>query len=323
MQTLSPSAGPSATLRADAAAHRAARRRRVVGDAVMGYAFVAPAAILFVLFQGYPIVRGLMIAFSDYRFLIPDHQPFNGLTNWFEMWRDATFWAALNRSFEYTGLYVVGLLFFGLLGSVLISSFQGQKEASVYRVIAYMPVVLPIAVALLLWRQLLNNQFGYVNHLLKDILGLPAPNWLGDAAWIVPTLVIAAVWKQMGQTILLFLIGIYGINRELYEAAAIDGAGAWRRFLSVTLPLLRPSFVLVLVLSAGVLGTAEESLIFFPNENGPRNAAQLVGRYGYDVAFKLGDMRWGYAAAMGLTVGIISMVASAIVFRVLRGERPD
>src|SRR5438477_286917 len=84
------------------------------------------------------------------------------------------FWVALNRSFEYTGLYVVGLLFFGLLGSVLISSFQGQKEASVYRVIAYMPVVLPIAVALLLWRQLLNNQFGYVNHLLKDVLGLPA-----------------------------------------------------------------------------------------------------------------------------------------------------
>src|SRR6266536_5267790 len=241
MQTLSPGASPTASLRANDAALRAARRRRIFGDALMGYAFVAPAVGLFILFQGYPIIRGLMIAFSDYRFLIPDHQPFNGLNNWFEMWRDATFWAALNRSFEYTGLYVVGLLFFGLLGSVLISSFQGQKEASVYRVIAYMPVVLPIAVALLLWRQLLNNQFGYVNHLLKDILGLPAPNWLGDAAWIVPTLVIAAVWKQMGQTILLFLIGIYGINRELYEAAAIDGAGAWRRFLSVTLPLLRPS----------------------------------------------------------------------------------
>ena len=323
MQTLSPSAAPSARVSADAAAHRAARRRRVVGDAVMGYAFVAPAVILFVLFQGYPIVRGLMIAFSDYRFLIPDHQPFNGLSNWYEMWRDATFWAAISRSFQYTGLYVVLLLLFGLVGSVLIGSIQNQKEAGVYRVIAYMPVVLPIAVALLLWRQLLNNQFGYVNHLLKDILGLPAPNWLGDATWVIPTLVIAAVWKQVGQTILLFLIGIYGINRELYEAAAIDGAGAWRRLLSVTLPLLRPSFVLVLVLSAGVLGTAEESLIFLPNENGPRAAAQLIGRYSYDVAFKLGDMRWGYAAAMSLTVGIISMLASAIIFRLLRSERLD
>ena len=220
-------------------------------------------------------------------------------------------------------MYVVGLVLLGLLGAVLIGSFQSQKEASVYRVIAYLPVVLPIAVALLLWRQLLNNQFGYVNHLLRDVLGLPAPNWLGDATWVIPTLVIAAVWKQVGQTILLFLIGIYGINREMYEAAAIDGASALRKFIHITLPLLRPSFVLVLVLSAGVLGTAEESLIFFPNENGPRAAAQIVGRYSYDVAFKLGDMRWGYAAAMSLTVGLISMLASAIVFRVLRGERPE
>lgn len=319
MQTLSPSAGSSAALKSGGAA----RRRRVSGDALMGYAFIAPAVGLYLLFQGYPIVRGLMIAFSDYRFLIPNHQPFNGLTNWYEMWRDATFWASMSRSFQYTGYYMVGLLILGLLGAVLISSIHSQKEAGVYRVIAYMPVVLPIAVALLLWRQLLNNQFGYVNHLLRDILGLPAPNWLGDAAWVVPTLAIAAVWKQMGQTILLFLIGIYGINRELYEAAAIDGAGAWRRFTSITLPLLRPSFVLVLVLSAGVLGTAEESLIFFPNENGPRAAAQIVGRYSYDIAFKLGDMRWGYAAAISLTVGIISMVVSAIVFRVLRSERPD
>src|SRR3954468_6823961 len=266
MQTLSPSAAPSATARADAAGHRASRRRRVMSDALMGYVFVGPAVILFMLFQGYPIVRGLIIAFSDYRFLIPDHQPFNGVSNYTEIWRDATFWSSLNRSLQYTGLYVVGLVLLGLIGAVLIASIRSQKEASVYRVIAYMPVVLPIAVALLLWRQLLNNQFGYVNHLLRDILGLPAPNWLGDAAWIIPTLVIAAVWKQVGQTIMLFLIGLYGINRELYEAAAIDGAGAWRRFLSVTLPLLRPSFVLVLVLSAGVLGSAEESLIFFPNE---------------------------------------------------------
>jgi ABC-type sugar transport system permease subunit len=89
------------------------------------------------------------------------------------------------------------------------------------------------------------------------------------------------------------------------------------------LPLLRPTFVLVLVLSAGVLGTVEESLIFFATEYGPANAALLVGRYSYDVAFRLGDMRWGYAAAMSLTVGLISMLLSAAVFRTLRGERLD
>ena len=141
MQTLSPSAGSSGTLKAKPSAHRPARRWRVTGDALMGYAFIAPAVGLYLLFQGYPIVRGLMIAFSDYRFLIPDHQPFNGINNWYEMWRDATFLASMSRAFQYTGYYMVGLLLLGLLGAVLISSFQSQKEASVYRVIAYMPVV--------------------------------------------------------------------------------------------------------------------------------------------------------------------------------------
>src|SRR5207245_8073042 len=188
---------------------------------------------------------------------------------------------------------------------------------------AYLPRVLTIAVALLLWRQLLNNQFGYVNYLVRDVLGLPAPNWLGDASWIIPTLAIASIWKHVGQPILLFLIGIYGINSELYEAASIDGAGRWQQLWSITLPLLRPTLVLVFVLSAGILGTVEESLVFFPTDYGSRNAALLIGRYAYDTAFRLGDMRWGYAAAMNLTVGVISMLVSTVVFRRLRGERMD
>jgi len=90
MQSLSPSAERSGGHKVDAA-HRATRRRRLIGDAAMGYAFIAPAVGLYLLFQGYPIVRGLIIAVSDYRFLIPDHQPFNGFNNWYEMWKDATY----------------------------------------------------------------------------------------------------------------------------------------------------------------------------------------------------------------------------------------
>ncbi|HEY3110122.1 MAG TPA: sugar ABC transporter permease, partial [Chloroflexota bacterium] len=267
--------------------------------------------------------RGLTIAFSDYRYLVPNWQPFNGLQNWAQMASDGTFWASLGRSAYFTALYVPAIFVVGLVAAVLISRYQDPLEASVYRVIAYMPVVLPIAVALLLWRQLLNSQFGYVNHLLRDVLGLPAPNWLGDAQWIIPTLAIASIWKHVGQPILLFLIGIYGINSELYEAAQIDGAGRWQLLRSITLPLLRPTLVLVFVLSAGVLGTVEESLVFFPSDYGSRNAALLIGRYAYDTAFRLGDMRWGYAAAINLTVGVISMLLSTVVFRLLRGDRAD
>jgi multiple sugar transport system permease protein len=248
-----------------------------------------------------------MIAFSDYRFLIPDHQPFNGLNNWYEMWRDATFWASISRAFQYTGYYVVGLVLLGLLGAVLISSFQRQKEASVYRVIAYMPVVLPIAVALLLWRQLLNNQFGYVNHVLRDILGLPAPNWLGDAVWVVPTLAIAAVWKQMGQTILLFLIGIYGINRELYEAAAIDGAGGWKRFRHITLPLLTP--IIAVVMTFSVLFTFTDfQLIYVITRGGPLNATHLMATLAFQRAINGGALGEGAAIAITMVPFLLACI---------------
>lgn len=287
----------------------------------MAYLFILPGLTLYALFQGYPIVRGLVIAFSDYRYLVPNWAPFNGLDNWVQMANDGTFWASLGRSAYFTLLYMPSIVVIGLVAALLISRYQHPVEASVYRVIAYLPVVLPIAVALLLWRQLLNSQFGYVNYLLRDVGGLPAPNWLNDAQWVIPTLAIASVWKHVGQPVLLFLIGLYGINSELYEAAQIDGAGRLQLLWSITLPLLRPTLILVFVLSAGVLGTVEESLVFFPTDYGSQNAALLVGRYAYDTAFRLGDMRWGYAAAINLTIGVISMLFSALVFRMLRGDR--
>jgi multiple sugar transport system permease protein len=293
--------------------------------AAMGYLFILPALALYITFSAYPLVRGLTIAFSDYRFLIPNHQPFNGLDNFIEMFNDPMFWESFYRSLYYTAIYTPLNIGLALLIALLISKVVNPLEAALYRVISYLPVVLPIAVALLLWRQLLNPQFGYANYFLRDWLGIAnPPAWLADPNWVIPTLAISAVWKNVGQNILLFLIGLYNINRELYEAASIDGAGSWQQFLHITLPLLRPTFVIILVLAAGIIGTAEESLIMFGRTSaGPENAGMLIGRYSYDIAFYLGDMRWGYAAAINLTMGIISMIMAAVIFRLLRTEQAE
>jgi ABC-type sugar transport system permease subunit len=293
------------------------------GAATLGYLFILPAVALYLTFSAYPLVRGLMIAFSDYRFLLPDHQPFNGVANFVEMSNDPLFWESFQRSLVYTVIYTPLNIGLGLLIAVLIARIVRPGEAAIYRVIAYLPVVLPIAVALLLWKQLLHPQFGYLNYFLHEIIGIAnPPAWLADPAWVVPTMAVAAVWKQVGQNILLFLIGLYNINNELYEAAAIDGANPWRQFRYITLPLLRPTFTVVLVLAAGIIGTAEESLILYGRTAaGPENAAMLAGRYAYDIAFLIGDMRWGYAAAINLTMGVISMLMAAIVFRLFRSER--
>ncbi|MCL4858332.1 MAG: sugar ABC transporter permease [Caldilineaceae bacterium] len=295
------------------------------GDALLGYLFILPALALYITFSAYPLIRGVAISFSDYRYLIPDHQPFNGLANFREMLGDRVFWEAFGRSVYYTALYTPLNIGLGLLVAVLISRVFSPWEASVYRVISYLPVVLPIAVALLLWKQLLHPQFGYLNYFLREFVGIAKPPaWLADPNWVIPTMAVAAAWKNVGQNILLFLIGLYNINNELYEAAAIDGANAWRQFRHITLPLLRPIFTLVLVLAAGVLGTAEESLILFGRtQAGPQNAGMLVGRYSYDIAFYLGDMRWGYAAAINLTMGVISMLMAVVVFKLLRSGRTE
>ena len=127
----------------------------------------------------------------------------------------------------------------------------------------------------------------------------------------------------MGTNVLLLLVGLYNINQELYEAAAIDGAGWWRRLFHITIPLLRPTFTIIFVLAAGVLGGGvEESLVFFGvTDAGPEGAGRVIGRYAYEIAFREGDLRWGYAAAMNLTVGLMSMAISAVAFRALRSGR--
>jgi ABC-type sugar transport system permease subunit len=317
--------GKSATAGAKRATHQRKHRQWWFSDATMGYLFILPALALYVTFSAYPLVRGLTIAFSDYRFLVPNHQPFNGLDNFIEMVNDQMFWESFRRSLHYTVIYTPLNIGLALLIALLISKVLNPLEAAFYRVVAYLPVVLPIAVALLLWKQLLNPQFGYINYFLSEWLGIAnPPAWLADPQWVIPTLAVAAVWKNVGQNILLFLIGLYNINRELYEAAAIDGANGWQQFLHITMPLLRPTFVVVLVLAAGIIGTAEESLIMFGRTAaGPQNAGMLIGRYSYDIAFYLGDMRWGYAAAINLTMGILSMLMAAVIFRLLRSENAE
>ncbi|MEX1021261.1 MAG: sugar ABC transporter permease [Litorilinea sp.] len=293
--------------------------------AVLGYLFILPAMALYLTFSAYPLIRGFMIAFSDYRYLVPDYQPFNGIDNFIQMANDRVFWESFRRSIFYTMIYTPLNIGLGLLVALLISKILHPLESALYRVISYLPVVLPIAVALLLWKQMLHPQFGYINHFLREIVGIAnPPAWLADKQWVIPTMAVAAVWKNIGQNILLFLIGLYNINTEYYEAASIDGANNWEQFRHVTLPLLKPTLTVVLVLAAGVIGTAEESLILFGiTQAGPENAGMLVGRYAYEIAFRIGDHRWGYAAAINLAMGVLSMAMAGVFFWLTRSERPE
>lgn len=290
-----------------------------------GYVFVAPAMILYFIFQAWPILRGLYMSFSDYRWIIPathGWSSFNGLANYQEMLQDATFWRSLEIAFRYTLIYVPATLILSLFVAVMISKVKNPTLAGFYRVVMYLPVILPVSVAMVVWRSIYHNEFGYLNYFLESTMGIEKPpNWLGDSHWAMVSVLIAAVWMSFGYQALLFLIGIYNINAEQYEAAAIDGAGPWQQFRYITLPGLRPIFVIVLVLSAGVLGTTVEMMVLFTTGGGPAESVLTTGLYIFRTAFEVGDMRMGYAAAMSLVLGVVGMVISALIFRALRSER--
>ena len=290
-----------------------------------GYVFIAPAVIMYLIFQAWPILRGLFMAFSDYRWLLPASKGlagFNGLDNWVEMFADKTFWTSFGIAVRFSLMVLPLTLIFSLFTAVMISQVRSSLAAAFYRVVAYMPVILPISVAMLVWAKLFDYRFGYLNVLLQGIGISDPPNWLGAPSSALYAMVIPTVWSRFGSWTLLFLFGIYNINREIYEAARVDGASGWRQFLHITLPPLKPIFVLVLVLGSGVVSATEESMILFQGTNGgPAEAALTTGVYLYRTAFIHGDMRMGYAATMSLFLGLVNMLITIVVFRSLRTER--
>ena len=290
-----------------------------------GYAFITPAVVLYLIFQAWPILRGLFMAFSDYRWLLPETQTlrgFNGVDNWIEMFGDETFWRSLGIAVRFTLMVLPSTLILSLLTAVLISRVRNDFMSAFYRVIAYMPVVLPTTVAMLVWAKLYDVKFGYLNIMLQNVGVQSPPNWLGSPKWALTAMVVPTVWSQFGYWTLLFLIGIYNINAEVYEASLVDGANGWQQLWYMTIPLLKPVFTLVLILGSGVVSATVESMALFQGTSGgPGEAALTSGVYLYRTAFIHGDMRMGYAATMSLFLGLINILVTGIVFKTMRTER--
>jgi len=297
-----------------------------------GYVLVLPAVLLYSTFQIWPLIRGLTMAFSPFSWVIPESKgllTFNGLDNYRELihnqeWRHSMWVSAKFTAGAWPLNFVVAMF-----TAVMVSKVTHSKWSAFFRIVTYLPVVVPLATAMLLWRNLYSAQYGYINHFLKTVLHIKnPPNWLGDYKWSLFSLMIAVVWKGFGHNTMLFLIGIYSINRELYEAAEIDGAGEWQQFWKVTLPLLKPIIVLVLVLSAGLMSATSQVMVLYTADTwgpttggGPFQSCLTAGLFSWVTAFIRPDMRMGLAASASLILGLVSMGLSALVFKTVRVER--
>ncbi|MGH2531033.1 MAG: carbohydrate ABC transporter permease [Thermomicrobiales bacterium] len=282
------------------------RRRKSLRKLLTGLAFISPWIVGTLAFQVYPFFASLYYSFRDTTLLSPGE--FVGLDNYRELINDALFWTSLKNTVYYTLASVaIGTVCAIGLALLLNQRLTGQ---TVYRTIFYMPSIVPLVAVSVIWIYLLHPTYGLLNFVLEKV-GLPTLGWFSDPTWAMPGLIIVGLWG-LGNAMIIYLAGLQDIPTELYEAAALDGASAWRRLLHVTIPLLTP-----VILFNSIIGLIHGFQYFVEpyviTQGGPADSTMTYGLYLYSNAFDYFKM--GYASAMAWILFVIIMVVTLVVMR--------
>jgi multiple sugar transport system permease protein len=292
-----------------------------------GYAFIAPWIVGFAIFTFGPMLMSLLLSLTKWSAIVPVGQAeFVGATNYTLLFtQDPAFW----QSLRVTAYFVLLAVPVGQIAALLVALLMNQKLAGItlFRTIYFVPSVVSGAALAVLWLQIYNNDYGIMNTVLRwvlDPIGLSPPNWFGvntetktnDAAiWAVPAFVIMGLWG-VGAGMIIYLAGLKGIPQSLYEAATVDGAGTWRKFTSVTLPMLSPLIFYNLVM--GIIGSFQVfTQAYIMTGAGPDNATLFYVYQLYRQAFEFHNM--GYASAMAWILFVICLLLTVLVFRGSRG----
>ncbi len=291
---------------APTAAVPTAGRTRRRNENLFGYLFISPWLIGFLGLTLIPMAASLYLSFTSYDIFTSPR--WIGLDNFQTMWNDARYWKSVRATFYYVFTSVPLRLAFALGIAMLLNT--GFSLLGLYRAIFYVPSIIGGSVAVaLMWRQVFGPT-GLLNAGLS-VVGIEGLNWLGNPRTGIWTLIILAVW-QFGSPMLIFLAGLKQIPQELYEAASIDGAGGWRKFVRITLPLLSPVIFFNLVMQI-ISGFMVFTQAFVVTGGGPLDTTRFYSLYLYDQAFR--NFRMGYASAMAWVLLLIIAFFTALSFR--------
>ena len=283
-----------------------ARNRLAHAEAVAGYLFILPWLLGFACFLAGPMIASLYFSLTTYELVKPPQ--WIGLGNYAQALHDPLVGQALKVS----AIYSVVVVPLGLLFSFLVALLLNQRVRglSLFRSIFYLPVLIPAAVSSILFGWLFNPQFGLVNEALA-LVHIQGPTWLASTRWALPTLMILNLWT-IGGPMLIYLAGFQGIPTDLYEAAAIDGAGVWRRFWRVTVPMMTPVIFFNLIL--GIIGSFQSfTSAYVLTTGGPVNSTLFYVLYLYQNAFQ--NFRMGYASALAWILFVVILALSLLVLR--------
>lgn len=295
---------------------QAAPRERTLQQTqrLWGWLFLSPWIIGFILFTAAPMLASLIFTFTDFTLSKPDIN-FVGLKNWQNLFNDPLAITALGVTIKFAIIAVpVGIIVPLGLAALLNSKMLIGKR--LWRTLFYLPYMVPAVSAIFVWRSFLNGQTGWLNRLLVMIGVSDPPNWFQDEAWILQAFVLIGLWG-VGNAMLTMLATMQGVPTELYEAADVDGANGFTKFLRITLPMISPVIFYNLVLSViGLMQYFETPYIATLGTGHPGTSAYFFNMHLYKTAFTYFDM--GYGSTLAWLIFIVALALTAALFATSR-----
>jgi ABC-type sugar transport system permease subunit len=285
-----------------------ARQQRIVA------AFLAPSLLIFIVYRIAPLIWNIILSFQSWSPLRP--ATWVGLDNYDEMFRDDdVFWQALWNTLIFLGAQPIAIAL-ALAIALLVNS--DLKGAAIYRTIVFLSYPLMTVAVAIIWHWMYNERGGLINYALRQLHIIHQPiAFLDSFAWALPSTIVANTWQVLGFFMIVLLSGLQNIPPHLYEAARVDGAPAWARFLRITLPMLRPSLFLCIVI--GMLNSFSAfDLIYVMTNGGPGHATELLITYIYKQGF--GASRFDYAAALTVAQFALLLLLTWIAHRAVGGN---
>lgn len=279
--------------------------------------FLLPSMVGFILFSILPMITQLFISVTDWDglselTLFSDfggfmQQFFVGLQNYVEIFTSKELYQVLGNTLWFIALYIPLMLVAAMAVALVLNS--KMRGVGFLRVVYYIPVITSWVAGALIWKWALSPQYGIINSLL-GLVGIDGPNWLQSSQWAIPAIVLASVWKDMGYFGLMLMAGLQGINRQYYEAAAIDGAGKVKQFFRITLPLLTPTLFFIMIISLISSFQLFPQIMIMTPDGGPGGATMMLVERIYKYGFRYYEM--GYASAYSWILFAILLVLTGI-----------
>jgi multiple sugar transport system permease protein len=281
-----------------------------------GWLFAAPALTLILVFFALPVLGALLLSFTDfdiYSIADPASTRFIGLRNYRDLAANPVFWIALRNTLYYVAVGGPLSVLVSLAAALLLNS-RLVRFRPLFRSAYFAPWVTTLVAVALVWRYIYHPQYGLLNAAL-GALGAGRMDWLGDPRWAMPAIILLSIWKNFGYNMLIFLAGLQNIPDSLYEAAELDGAGAWHRFRHITLPMLGPTFLFVGVVTM-IAAFQIFSEPYVMTQGGPLKSTLTLMLFMYEEGFRW--WRLGLAAAIAVLLGLLTLLGTMAQLRLRR-----